>query len=69
MVDKSTYPEQAITILRSEEVVENHVEERNEEKKEEQIKAPQDLLREKCKEVSVEASSPSILIPEAPYEL
>jgi hypothetical protein len=69
MVDESTYPEQVITTLRSEEVVENHVEERKEEKKEEQIEAPQDLLREKCKEVSTEASSPSILIPEAPYEL
>jgi hypothetical protein len=65
MVYESTYPEQASTTLRSEEVVENHVEER----KEEQIEAPQDLLREKCKEVSAEASSPSILIPEAPYEL
>jgi hypothetical protein len=69
MVDESTYPEQVITTLRSEEVVENHVEERKEEKNEEQIEAPQDLLREKCKEVSAEASSPSILIPEAPYEL
>jgi hypothetical protein len=65
MVDESTFPEQAITTLRSEEVVENHVEER----KEEQIEAPQNLLQEKCKEVSAEASSPSILIPEAPYEL
>jgi hypothetical protein len=61
MVDESTFPEQA----NSEEVVENHVEER----KEEQIEAPQDLLWEKCKEVSVEAFSPSILIPEVPYEL
>jgi uncharacterized coiled-coil protein SlyX len=68
MVDESTFPEQAITTL-SEEVVENHVEERKEEKKEEQIEAPQNLLREKCKGVSAEASSPSILIPEAPYEL
>jgi hypothetical protein len=65
MVYESTYPEQASTILRSEEVVENHVEER----KEEQIEAPQDLLREKCKEVSAKASSPSILILKAPYEL
>jgi hypothetical protein len=69
MVYESTYPEQAITTLRSEEVVENHVEERKEEKKEEEIEAPHDLLREKYKEVSAEASSPSILIPEAPYEL
>jgi hypothetical protein len=69
MVDESTYPEQAITTLKSEEVVKNHMEERKEEKNEEQIEASQDLLREKCKEVSAEASSPSILIPEAPYEL
>jgi hypothetical protein len=69
MVYESTYPEQAITTLRSEEVVENHMEERKEEKKEEEIEAPQDLLREKCKEGSAEASSPSILIPEVPYEL
>jgi hypothetical protein len=69
MVDESTFPEQVITTLRSEEVVENHVEERKEEKNEEQIEAPQNLLREKCKEVSAEASSPSILIHEAPYEL
>jgi hypothetical protein len=32
MVDESTYPEQAITTLRSEEVVKNHVEERRGEK-------------------------------------
>jgi hypothetical protein len=69
MVYESTYPEQAITTLRSEEVVENHVEERKDEKKEEEIEAPHDLLREKYKEVSAEASSPPILIPEAPYEL
>jgi hypothetical protein len=69
MVYESTYPEQAITTLRSEEVVENHVEERKEAQKEEQIEAPQDLLREKWKEGSAEASSPSILIPEVPYEL
>jgi uncharacterized phage infection (PIP) family protein YhgE len=69
MVDESNFPKQANTTLRSEEVVENHVEERKEEKKEEQIEAPQDLLREKCKEVSAEASSPSILILEVPYEL
>jgi hypothetical protein len=47
IVDESTFPGQAITTLRSEEVVENHVEERKEEKNEEQIKAPQDLLQEK----------------------
>jgi hypothetical protein len=50
MVDESTYPEQAITTLRSGEVVETQVEERKEVQKEEQIEAPQDLLREKCKE-------------------
>jgi hypothetical protein len=50
MVDESTYPEQAITTLRSGEVVETQVEERKEAQKEEQIEAPQDLLREKCKE-------------------
>jgi hypothetical protein len=42
MVDESnSYLEQAITTLRSGEVVKNHVEERKEEKKEEQIEAPQ----------------------------
>jgi hypothetical protein len=45
MVNESTYLEQAITTLRSEVVVENHVEERNEE----QIEAPQDLHREKAR--------------------
>jgi uncharacterized protein YPO0396 len=40
MVYESTYPEQAITTLRSEEVVENHMEKRKEEKKEEEIEAP-----------------------------
>jgi hypothetical protein len=64
MVYESTYPEQAITTLRSEEVVENHVEER----KEEQIEAPHDLHREKGKEVSTKASSPSPPILEMPYE-
>jgi hypothetical protein len=51
MVDESTYLEQAITTLRSGEVVETQVEERKEAQKEEQIEAPQDLLREKCKEI------------------
>jgi hypothetical protein len=44
-------------------VVENHVEER----KEEQIGTPPDLHQEKGIEVSIAASSPSILIPEMPY--
>ena len=56
----SYYHEQAITTLRSEEVAENQMEKRNEEK----IKAPQDLHREEGKEVSTEASS--ISIPETP---
>jgi hypothetical protein len=47
MVDESTYPEQTITTLRSEEVVENHLEERKEEQKEEQIRTPQNLHQEK----------------------
>ena len=64
MIDDSTYPEQAITILRSEKVVENHMEERTEE----HIEAPQDLRREKGKEVSTEASSPSPPILEMPFE-
>jgi hypothetical protein len=56
----SSYHEQAITTLRSEEVVENH----KEEGKEEQIEVTQDLHREKGKEVSIDASSASIPIPE-----
>jgi hypothetical protein len=64
MIDESTYLEQAIATLRSEEVVKNHVEER----KEEQIEAPQDLHWEKGKEVSTEASSLSPHILEMPYE-
>jgi hypothetical protein len=68
MVDESTYPEQAITTLRSEEVVKNHVEERKEEQKEEQIGTPQNLHQEKGKEVSTATSSPSSLIFETPCE-
>jgi hypothetical protein len=68
MVDESTYPEQAITSLRSEEVVKNHVEERKEEQKEEQIGTPQNLHQEKGKEVSTATSSPSSLISETPCE-
>ena len=61
MVDESTsYHEQAITTLKSEEVVENQLEER----KEEQIEVPRDLHREEGKEVSIEASSTSTHILE-----
>jgi hypothetical protein len=48
--------------LRSEEVVENHKEEGNEE----QIEVTNDLHRENGKEVSTEASSTSTSIPELP---
>jgi len=58
----SSYHEQAITTLRSEEVVENH----KEEGKEEQIEVTNDLHRQKGKEVSTEASSTSTSIPELP---
>jgi hypothetical protein len=58
----SSYHEQAITTLRSEEVVENH----EEEGKKEQIELTHDLQREKGKEVSTEASSASTPIPELP---
>jgi hypothetical protein len=69
MVDECTScHKQAITTLRSGEVVENHMEERKEEQKEEQIEAPLDLYWEKGKEVSTMTSSPSRLIPETPCE-
>jgi len=58
----SSYHEQVITTLRSEEVVENH----EEEGKEEQIEVTHDLHREKSKEVSIEAFSASTPIPELP---
>jgi len=58
----SSYQEQAITTLRSEEVVKNH----KEEGKEEQIEVTHDLHWEKGKEVSIEASSASTPIPELP---
>jgi hypothetical protein len=58
----SSYHEQAITTLRSEEVVENH----KEEGKEEQIEVTYDLHQEKGKEVSIEVSSASTPIPELP---
>jgi hypothetical protein len=58
----SSYHEQAITTLRSEEVVENH----KEEGKEEQIEVTHDLHQEKGKEVSTEVSSASTPIPELP---
>jgi hypothetical protein len=58
----SSYLEQAITTLRSEEVVENH----KKEGKEEQIEVTHDLHQEKGKEVSTEAYSASTPIPELP---
>jgi hypothetical protein len=65
MVDESTsYHEQAITTMKNGEVVETYVEER----KEEQIEAPQALHRPKGKEVSTEAPSLSTLILKTPYE-
>jgi hypothetical protein len=65
MVDESTsYDEQAITTLKNGEVVETHVENR----KEEQIEAPQGLQRAKGEEVSTEAPPSSTLILETPYE-
>jgi hypothetical protein len=65
MVDKSTsYHEQAITTMKNGEVVETHVEER----KEEQIDAPQALHRAKGEEVSTEAPSSTTLILETLYE-
>jgi hypothetical protein len=67
--ERTSCQKQAITTLRSGEVVENHGEERKEEQKEEQIEAPLDLYWEKGKEVSTTTSSPSSPIPKAPYEL
>jgi len=65
MVDESaSYHEQAITTMKNGEVVETHVEER----KEEQIEAPQPLHRAKGEEVSTEVPSSSTLILETPYE-
>jgi len=65
MVDECTsYHEQAITTMKNGEVVETHVEER----KEEQIEAPQALHRAKGEEVSTEAPSLSTLILKTPYE-
>lgn len=58
----SSCHEQAITTLRSEEVVENH----KEEGKKEQIEVTHDLHREKGKDLSTEASSTSTPIPELP---
>jgi len=63
MVDENTsYHEQAITIMKNGEVVETHGEER----KEEQIEAPQALHRAKGEEVSTEALSSPTLILETP---
>jgi len=65
MVDESTsYHEQAIATLKNGEVVETHVENRNEEK----IDAPKALHWEKGEEVSTEAPSSSTIILEMPYE-
>jgi hypothetical protein len=65
MVDENTsYHEQAITTMKNGEVVKTHVEER----KEEQIDAPQALHWAKDEEVSAEAPSSSTLILETPYE-
>jgi len=65
VVDESTsYHEQAITTMKNGEVVETHGEER----KEEQIEAPQALHRAKGEEVSTEAHSSSTLILKRPYE-
>jgi hypothetical protein len=65
VVDKCTsYQEQAITTMKNGEVVETHMEER----KEEQIEAPQAQHRAKVEEVSTEAPSSSTLILETSYE-
>jgi hypothetical protein len=65
MVDESTsYHKQAPTTMKIREVVETHGEER----KEEQIEAPQALHRVKGKEVSTEAPLSSTIILETPYE-
>jgi hypothetical protein len=65
MVDESTsYHEQAITTTKNGEVVETHMENR----KEDQIEAPQALHRAKGEEVSTEAPSSSTLILKTPYE-
>jgi hypothetical protein len=65
MVDENTsYHEQATTIMKNGEVVETHVEER----KEEQIEAPQALHRAKGEEVSTETPSSSTLILKTAYE-
>jgi hypothetical protein len=58
----SSYHEQAITTLRSEEVVENQEEDGNDK----QIEVTHDLHQEKGKEVSTEASSALTPIPELP---
>jgi hypothetical protein len=65
VVDESTfYNERAITTMKDREVVETHGEER----KEEQIEAPQALHRAKGEEVSTEAHISSTLILDTPYE-
>jgi hypothetical protein len=60
----SSYHEQVITTLRSEEVVENH----EEKGKGEQIEVTHDLHREKGKKVSTGASSTSTHIPKLPRD-
>jgi hypothetical protein len=62
--ENNSYHDQAITTMKNEKVVKIHVEER----KEEQIQAPQALHRAKGEEVSTEAPSLSTLILEMPYE-
>jgi len=64
VVDENTYHEQAITTMNNGEVVDTHGEER----KEEQIEAPQALHWAKREEVSTEALSSPTLILETPYE-
>jgi hypothetical protein len=65
VVDKSTsYHKQAPTTMKNGEVFETHGEER----KEQQIEAPQALNRAKGEEVSTEAPSSFTLILKTPYE-
>jgi hypothetical protein len=65
MVDENTsYHEQAITTMKNGEVIETYGEER----KEDQIEAPQALHQAKGEEVSTEALSSPTFILETPYE-
>jgi hypothetical protein len=54
----------AITTIRNGRRVYNHVQENEDE----QIETPQNLQKEKGKQVSTEASSSTALTPEIPYE-